>query len=411
MILVRWAIGEWQTAKKHTFGRMALLKRQLNPAYTRHNRVQLVHGGAEYFQHLESLIRGASHSIHLQTYIFEEDRTGSRIAEALIDASLRGIDVYMLLDGYASRQLQDRFVQRLRHSGIRFRYFEPVLKSNSFYFGRRLHHKVIVADGCRAMVGGVNISDRYNDLPGDPAWLDWAIQVEGEAAAELHRLCVRLWVKFPVESKKILARDRPFVPDMTLNCQVRIRQNDWVTRRNEITRSYLQMLSEAEKDIIIMSSYFLPGRMFRRYLSRAARRGVRIRLVLAGTSDVRIAKHAERYMYRWLFKNRIEIYEYPHNVLHGKIAVCDGKWITGGSYNVNNISAYASIELNLDVQDEGFASMVQSTLEEIIRTQCIRVTKDDYLTSFHLFSRVVQRLSYETIRVIFFLFTFYFRQR
>lgn len=390
---------------------MALLKPQTSSDYTGHNRVQLVHGGSEYFSRMEAMIRGARHTVHLQTYIFDEDRTGLQIADALRECSLRGVDVYMLADGYASRKLSERFIRQMRHAGIRFRYFEPVFQSDSFYFGRRLHHKVIVADGCRAMVGGVNVSDRYNDLPGDPAWLDWAIYVEGEAAQELHQLCTKLWVKFPVEVRKILTREKPFTPDPSLHCRVRIRQNDWVTRRNEITRSYLQMFSQARDEVIIMSSYFLPGRLFRRYLVRAAKRGVRIRLVLAGTSDVKIAKHAERFMYRWLLRNRIEIYEYPHNVLHGKIAVADRLWVTGGSYNVNNISAYASIELNLDVDDRSFGELVAGALGEIIEGQCEQVSEASYRTQYGLFSRIVQRLSYETFRFIFFLFTFYFRQR
>ena len=390
---------------------MALLLRNTTPGFTKHNYVQLVHGGAEFFGTMEAMIRDARHTIHLQTYIFDEDRTGTQIADALRESSLRGVDVYMLVDGYASRNLSERFIRQMRHAGIRFRYFEPVFQSNSFYFGRRLHHKVIVADGCRAMVGGVNVSDRYNDLPGDPAWLDWAIYVEGETAQELHQLCTKLWVKFPVEVRKILAREKPFAPDPSLHCRVRMRQNDWVTRRNDITRSYLQMLSEAKEEVIIMSSYFLPGRLFRRYLARAAKRGVRIRLVLAGTSDVKIAKHAERFMYRWLFRNHIEICEYPHNVLHGKIAVADRAWVTGGSYNVNNISAYASIELNLDVDDQAFGRLVAGALGEIIALQCEQVSEASYRTQYGLFSRMVQRLSYETFRLIFFLFTFYFRQR
>jgi cardiolipin synthase len=116
-------------------------------------------------------------------------------------------------------------------------------------------------------------------------------------------------------------------------------------------------------------------------------------------------------MYRWLFKNRIEIFEYPHNVLHGKIAVADRAWVTGGSYNVNNISAYASIELNLDVDDQVFGAQVATALEEIIRGQCEPISEASYRTQYGLFARILQRLSYETFRLIFFLFTFYFRQR
>jgi cardiolipin synthase A/B len=390
---------------------MALMRKTQTTVVSLHNRVRLVRGGAEYFAELEALINSAVRTLHLQTYIFEADETGKAIAQTLMSASQRGVDVYMMVDGYASRDLDEDIVRAMLQAGIRFRFFEPVLASNSFYFGRRLHHKVAVADMLLALVGGVNISDRYNDLPGDPAWLDWAVRVEGEAAHQLHRLCVERWVKFPPEIKRILLNDPPFVPEKSWNCPVRIRQNDWVTRRNEITRSYLQLLSEAEQEIIIMSSYFLPGRLFRRYMSRAAKKGVRIRLILAGTSDVRIAKQAERYMYRWLFRKGIEVYEYPRNVLHGKIAVADRKWMTGGSYNVNNISAYASIELNVDVLEPAFASEVQDALESIIVRDCVRITEAEYQTRFNAFYRLIQFMSYETIRMIFFLFTFYFKQR
>jgi cardiolipin synthase len=198
--------------------------------------------------------------------------------------------------------------------------------------------------------------------------------------------------------------------DTSLNCAVRVRRNDWVTRKNEISRSYLEMFNKANNEIIIMSSYFLPGRVFRKNLRMALRRGVKIKLILAGASDIWVSKQAERYMYRWLFRNGIEIYEYPHNILHGKIAVADAEWVTGGSYNVNNISAYASIELNLDIHNNSFAKHVRSTLKDIIHKECVQVTENDYNVAYNIFERFLQYLSYETVRLIFFLFTFYFRQ-
>ena len=390
---------------------MSVLRPQMSNLYTEHNRVMLVRGGMQYFTVMKESIRQAQHSVHLQTYIFEEDETGEEIAVELINASLRGVKVYLLLDGYASRELSDPFLRRLTDSGIRFRFFEPILKGKSFYFGRRLHHKVLVADAQIALVGGVNISNKYNDFPGDPAWLDWAIRVEGEAAADLFKICVNVWVRFPAEIRKIIANEKMPVIDTSMHCPVRVRRNDWVTRKNEISRSYLEMFRNAKEEIIIMSSYFLPGRLIRRDMSRAAKRGVVIKLILAGTSDVKVAKQAERYMYRWLFKNRIEIYEYPHNILHGKIAVYDSVWVTGGSYNVNNISAYASIELNLDVKGNSFAGLVKDTLDGIIRNDCIQFTESTYQTKYNFFQRIVQYVSYELVRLVFFLFTFYFRQR
>jgi cardiolipin synthase len=318
--------------------------------------------------------------------------------------------VYILLDGYASRKLSDSFIRRFKDAGIHFRFFEPILRSNSFYFGRRLHHKVLVADAQFALVAGVNISNKYNDMPGNPAWLDWAIKVDGEAATELYKICLGLWVKFPAEVKKIISREKLPVIDPAWNCPVRIRRNDWVTRKNEINRSYLEMFNKANNEIIIMSSYFLPGRVFRKKLGMAVKRGVNIKLILAGASDVMVSKQAERYMYRWLFRNGIEIYEYPHNILHGKLAVYDGSWVTGGSYNVNNISAYASIELNLDIKENNFAKHVCHILQEIIHQDCVRITEDEYKITYNLFERFLQYMSYEIVRLIFFLFTFYFRQ-
>jgi cardiolipin synthase A/B len=389
---------------------MALKKNSAYTDYKVHNRVSLIRGGEEYFTSFKDIVRRAERSIHLQTYIYEADDTGEEIALELINAASRGVLVYILLDGYASRKLPDSFINRFKEAGIHFRFFEPVLRSNSFYFGRRLHHKVLVADAQFALVAGVNISNKYNDMPGEPAWLDWAIQVEGESATELYKICVGLWVKFPAEVNRIISAEKLPVVDATWNCPVRVRRNDWVTRKNEISRSYLEMFNKANNEIIIMSSYFLPGRVFRKRLARAVRRGVKIKLILAGASDVMVSKQAERYMYRWLFRNGIEIYEYPHNILHGKLAVYDEAWVTGGSYNVNNISAYASIELNLDINDSHFAKHVCSTLQEIIQKDCIQITEDVYKVSYNIFERFLQYLSYEIVRLVFFLFTFYFRQ-
>jgi cardiolipin synthase len=146
-------------------------------------------------------------------------------------------------------------------------------------------------------------------------------------------------------------------------------------------------------------------------LRRARARGVRIRLVLAGMSDVALSKSAERYLYRWLFRAGIEVFEYRPNVLHGKIAVRDRAWVTVGSYNVNLLSAFASIELNLDVDQPEFGRKVASELERIMRDDCSAVTEQDYRTQYHFLHRTLQWLSYECMRLVFFLFTFHFRQR
>jgi cardiolipin synthase A/B len=319
--------------------------------------------------------------------------------------------VYVLVDGYASQNLSKDFIVLLEQAGVHFRRFEPILRNKNFYFGRRLHHKLVVVDFSCALVAGVNISNRYNDLPGNPAWLDWAALAEGEVAFGLARVCAQLWTRSNRAAKKLISKFSKPPIHKDWRCPVRIRTNDWVRRKYEITRSYLEMFRDSNSHIIIMSSYFLPGRLLRRNLGRAAKRGVKVTLILAGTSDIGLAKNAERYIYGWLFKRNIEVYEYHKTVLHGKLSTYDSKWVTIGSYNVNNISAYASLELNLDIADTAFAVETEKKLSEIVIRQCIPVTEEDYRSKFNFFQKVIQRISYDIVRFLFYLFTFYFKQR
>jgi cardiolipin synthase A/B len=386
------------------------MTRVLRNAYLPDNNVRLVRGGKEYFDLLVKMIREAKYSINLQVYIFDEDETGNHVIDALIEAAQRSVRVYILVDGYASQHLSKEFVQRVKNAGIYFKRFEPLLKSKYFYFGRRMHHKVVVVDGFYSLVGGINIGNRYNDRPDKQAWLDWALYTEGKVSESLYKICVKR-MKRP--RLKTLKEVHPVLHQITneRKCMVRARENDWVGRKRQIYNSYLEIFREASSQIIIMSPYFLPGNEFRRKMRMANKRGVKIKLVLAGISDIFLSKHAERFVYRWLLKNNIEIYEYQNNVLHGKMAVCDDVMVTVGSYNVNDLSAHASIELNLDVKDGHFAKHVTVYLEEIIKNDCVCITSEVYKKETNIFKRIIQRFAYDFFRLVLFLFTFYFRQR
>ncbi|HUM65526.1 MAG TPA: phospholipase D-like domain-containing protein [Chitinophagaceae bacterium] len=381
--------------------------------FSRNNSIKLLHAGREFFELLEKLIADARHSIHLHTYIFGNDETGNMVAHQLIEAAGRGVKIYMLVDGYASSSLPSNFIKSLTDAGIEFRFFKPLFKSHTLYFGRRLHHKVIVVDGINALVGGINIADRYNDTPDEPAWLDLAVYVYGDAAKELYTLCCRLWTR---------RRSRRFALPDTLppkaayietrnNCQVRVRRNDWVKRKQEIFKTYLEIFRSSKKNITILCSYFMPGTSFRKALERAARRGVCIRVVLTGQSDVPISKYAERYLYRWMLRNKIQIYEYKPCVVHAKMAIADEQLLTIGSFNINNISAYASIELNLDINEPAFSKQVHEELEGIISKECDVIDSNTYKTKLYSFRQLFQWGAFQCIRFMLTVSTFYFRQK
>ncbi len=372
------------------------LKKKDN-GYLPHNTVKLIQGGRHYFSLLEQLIDEAKEYIHLQTYIYDEDNTGKTVAEALIRAAFRGVKVYMLLDGYGSQHLSKEFKKKLKDAHVHLRMFQPLFKSKQFYLGRRLHHKVVVIDGSRCTVGGLNISDRYNDTPEASAWLDWVLYAEGEVAPLIQHICERR-MRIKQKSKAVTGKDF-----FSGEHPVRVRVNDRLGRKREVYDTYLSMFQTCTSELIIMSAYFLPGREFRKNLFRASLRGVKIKVVLTGYADVFLIKYAERFIYRWLFRNKIRVFEYRKNVLHAKIAVCDKTWMTIGSYNINNLSAFASIEMNLDVRHPQFVTEVHQRLGHIMMTDCIEVTESKFISQFNYLSRLAHRFAYAVFRFLFFV--------
>ncbi len=378
--------------------------------FTVHNKVEVIRGGAEYFRLVQQIADGARYSLHLHTYIFDEDETGMMVADALVRAARRNVLVYLLVDGYASQHLSKEFISYLKKAGVHFRFFMPLLKSRSFYIGRRLHHKVVVADGHKSLVAGINVSNRYNDVGDTHAWLDWAVYAEGEAARILNDVCVSTWNR-SLFSKKCEATNNPFsFPQPPGECLVQVCVNDWVLTRTQITRTYHKMFADAVSGVTVMSSYFWPPPRLLARMARASRRGVKIRLVLTAHADVPFAKYAERYLYRWLFRHNIDVFEYQRNVLHGKVAVSDGHFVTLGSYNVNNISAFASVELNLNIKDTGIATSVTDRFNEIIANDCVQIDRDKFWTSNSPLKKLMFFLSYRLVQIAFFLFTFYYVQ-
>lgn len=392
---------------------MSAVKHRSTQKYSALNKVALIRGGKEYFDLLLKLINQATESIHLQTYIYDDDETGRMVADALKAAVKRNVEVYLLADGYASQSISRKYRDELITSGIHFRLFEPLFKSRYFYFGRRMHHKICVTDTRFAVVGGINISNRYNDMPGKPAWFDFSLYAEGEIAKELCELCWKTWNNFPAKADKSPCSEiEPlfsFRDEET--CLVRMRRNDWVNSKNEISATYSEMFRNAQSHITILCSYFLPGKVIRRLLSNAAKRGVKIKVITAGRSDIMLAKHAERWLYDWLLRNNITLNEYQPAVLHAKIAICDSEWLTIGSYNLNDISAYASIELNLDVRNPAFAAGVEQTLETVIQNDCIAITKERNTETKNIIKQFVRWFSYKFIRVLFHLVTFYYKRK
>lgn len=355
--------------------------------------IQLVLSGKNYFELLEQVIAGAREVLHLQTYIFETDETGLRVINALKQAAAQGVKVFLLSDAFGSFPFKKEVAKDLLQNGIRFRLYSPLLSSESLFFGRRLHHKIVVADKYVSLIGGINVADKYNFSGTDEAWLDYAVLVKGKVCEYLDILCEETFSK---KRRSALAAweaktSREIRGDHKL---IRFRRNDFIKRKSEIHHSYMESIRRAESSITIVASYFLPGYHFRRLLKLAAARGVKIRIILAGVSDVNSVKLAQNYLYEFYLSNKIELYEWKNSVLHGKAMIVDNTWVTIGSYNLNFLSRYISIELNADILDTTFVKTFDNHIKKILSSSCSIVQLDQYKKSLTFFGRFKMKLAY-----------------
>ena len=369
-------------------------------------KIELVFSGADYFLRLEKIINTSKKELHLQTYIFDTDSTGLRIVEALKNAADRDVKIYVLLDGFGSNAFSSNIVKELRYHGINIRFFSPLLSLNSFYIGRRLHQKVVVSDAKKVLIGGINIADKYHGTSFETPWLDYAIEIESKVAKPIQQICRNFYFKKRrVRKSKI---EDVFIAKEPI--EIRVLQNDWLNRKNEIQKEYLKAIGNAQKEIIIVGSYFFPGRKIALALKKASKRNVSIKLIVSGISDVPLLSNASHYLYSIFLKYNIEIYEWNKSVLHGKAAVIDGKWTTVGSFNMNNLSSFGSIEMNVEVKSESFSEKFLLDLDKII-VQCTKITPETLKKRDGFFTRYSNLLSYFFIRIVVIIMTFFTKNR
>ncbi|MFM2189747.1 MAG: hypothetical protein RL491_133 [Bacteroidota bacterium] len=371
-----------------------------NEGYLPTQRVEWLRGGEGFFNALLEQIHKSTTIIHFQVYLLESDATGKLIIDALINAANRGVEVNLVVDDFGSAKLEKQDEDRLLQSGVFVKRFQPYASIGDYYFGRRMHHKVFVFDDRVAIVAGMNVADRYHGTKEKSAWLDYGILVEGPISVQLAELCTEvLERKFAPGKLKLPSKwTKSMGPDPN-GIWTRMRRNDFLRNRRDITRSYNQAVRAAKKEITIVGGYFLPGRRFISLVRRAASRGVEIRIIMTKFSDVPVVKRASEYLYGRLLRSGIRIYECNHTMVHGKAAVIDRQWATIGSYNQNQLSAYISIELNIDVVNSKFCSDFNDHLLDVINKECTLVTNDSFIRSSSWRAQLARWISYRLVRI------------
>lgn len=332
------------------------------------NHLTLLEGGREYFPELIRQICRARTDIYLETYIFYPDEAGRAVMRSLQQAARRGVRVHVIADWVGTGMRLCRLLaEEFGKAGVAFRVFNP-------WFSRglaRQHRKVCVIDHECAFVGGINILDDfrsdYGKKPGflkAPRW-DFAVMAEGPILNLIQQEAEAFWEQagvMPIRRRfrqyRISFR-RKFALARVVLAGFVVRDN--FRNRRTIKRAYLRAIGQAHSEVVMATPYFSPGRKFRSALVAAARRGVKVAL-LVGTGEFWWQDAVARSFFPVLLENGVRVYEYRKTQLHGKVAVVDGNWVTVGSSNCDGLSLFINHEANLIVEDAGFACALRERI-------------------------------------------------
>jgi cardiolipin synthase len=337
--------------------------------FVAHNDVRLLHCGTDYFPALIGAIDAARYDVYFETYIFSADATGMAVQEALIRAAERGVTVRMITDWFGTGN--KRVIQmdhELTRAGVHHRVFNAWFRRGI----TRSHRKLCVVDRALAFVGGINVTDDLHcehrpgvPLPA-PRW-DFAVQVRGPLVALIHKELQAQWLRTGhlnfVRRMKLfreLRKVEKAVADNPVLAGFVVRDN-WRNRRT-IQRAYLQAIGHARTQILLANPYFAPGHKVRRALLAAARRGVRVRLLI-GVGEFFMQDAVAHSFYPKLLDAGVDVIEYTKTQLHAKVAVVDDDWATVGSSNFDGLSLFLNQEANVVVKDAGFAASLRAHIE------------------------------------------------
>ena len=348
------------------------------------HHLRLLKGTLEFFDALELAIDASLYEVRLETYIFRVTASGEKVAQALVRAAQRGVAVFLVMDGVGTPDLPEPWPQKLKAAGVHWRIFSPLGRLGLLVPSRwrRLHRKLCVVDGQIAFCGGINVLDDWYDLNYsrlDAPRFDFSVQVSGPLVQDVHAAMAQFWWRMQAfqsaqhidwagvwQALQLAVQEkRQFnqAPRLMGNAMAELVLRDNLRSRTRIERAYRQALGDARHDIILANAYFLPGRKMRKSLIHAARRGVRVRLLLQGRYEYFMQYHAARALYGSLLAAGVEIYEYKLSFLHAKVAVVDDHWATVGSSNIDPLSLLLAREANVVALDAPFAKGLREQLE------------------------------------------------
>ncbi|WP_028008515.1 cardiolipin synthase ClsB [Solimonas flava] len=331
------------------------------------NRLELLENGEAYYPRLFGAIAAAREEVLVETFILFDDPVGRQFRDTASAAARRGVKVQLTIDGYGSADLPASFIAPMLDAGVRIHVYDPVPRrfGQRTHFFHRLHRKLVVVDRRLAFCGGINLSYDHLRASGAESKQDYALQIEGPVVADLRGAMLALLAR---RRRWRWPQRRPPAPmathEGTATAALVVRDNR--LHRTDIERLYRVGIRSAQREVVIANAYFFPGYRLLRELRRAARRGVRVQVILQGNPDLRLVRWATETLHDYLLRAGVRIYEYLERPMHAKVALIDDDWLTVGSSNLDPLSLFLNLEANLFARDRQTSAALRASLERLI---------------------------------------------
>ena len=325
------------------------------------NQVKIFNNGEEKFPVLTEQLKTAEDHIHIEYYIFEEGDTWDQIMDILCAKAGNGVEVRMIYDSIGSSNLKKSSLRRLQKAGVVTaaynRVIFPRLTNRVNY---RDHRKIVVIDGKVGFTGGINISDRYiNNGKYDLYWRDVHCMVQGDA---VHTLQVQFFLNWYFTKKQLIPFDRQYFPDVEKidGIPTAIIGSQPDSNFANIMEAYYQMIHAAQKEVLIVTPYFIPNSSIMTAMAVTAKSGISVKLLLPGKPDTFFVHAASLSYVDELLENDIEVYLYEKGMVHSKVMIVDSRLCSIGTANID----YRSFDNNAEVNAFFFDGEVGEKLRE-----------------------------------------------
>ena len=367
----------YRTAAAGGFSIERLIGSGCGTARREFGRVELLHDGRSAFPTLIAALQHARRSVEVEYYFLCDDRIGRTVTGLLMRRARAGVAVRVIYDAVGSRSLRPDFVRRLRQSGIdvrpfgplRFPWFRPASQ-------RRNHRKIVIIDGCRALLGGINLARCYLDGNPQGRWRDEHLLIEGEAAADLRRLFAEDWRRAGGAPLPPLPPILPSSP-VRQRCPLQIAWAGEGPSRHTLVDAFVSVILRAEHDIRLCTPYFIPPPGILQALRCAAQGGVRVRVMVPADNGFWVLNRVAESYYDDLFACGVELYRYGEGFLHAKLLLVDERVASVGTANMDYRSLEENEEVTAFLHDRQLVRSLAATFDSDLRS-CRRLRPEEW---------------------------------